>query len=79
MPMLNEAALVLAAGLASKEDIHRGMHLGTKQPLGPLALADLIGLDTMPAICECLQRERGDDKHRLVQPSPIPTSIAEQS
>jgi 3-hydroxybutyryl-CoA dehydrogenase len=68
IPMLNEAVFVLEAGLASKEDIDRAMHLGTNQPLGPLALADLIGLDTVLAICECLHRELGDDKYR---PAPL--------
>jgi 3-hydroxybutyryl-CoA dehydrogenase len=68
IPMLNEAVFVLENGLASAEDIDSAMKLGTNQPMGPLALADLIGLDTVLAITECLHRELGDDKYR---PAPL--------
>jgi 3-hydroxybutyryl-CoA dehydrogenase len=68
IPMLNEAVFVLESGLASSEDIDAAMKLGTNQPMGPLQLADLIGLDTVLAICECLHGELGDDKYR---PAPL--------
>ena len=68
LPMINEAVVVFEAGLASAEDIDTAMKLGTNQPMGPLALADFIGLDTCLAICETLQREIGDDKYR---PAPL--------
>lgn len=65
VPMLNEAMIVYGEGLASKEDIDRGMMLGTNQPIGPLALADLIGLDTLQFVCETLFTETGDSKYRV--------------
>jgi 3-hydroxybutyryl-CoA dehydrogenase len=68
IPMLNEAIFVLEENLASREDIDAAMVLGTNQPLGPLALADMIGLDTVLAIAEVLHRELGDDKYR---PAPL--------
>jgi 3-hydroxybutyryl-CoA dehydrogenase len=68
IPMINEAVFVLEEGLASRDDIDSAMVLGTNQPLGPLALADLIGLDTVLAIAESLHRELGDDKYR---PAPL--------
>jgi 3-hydroxybutyryl-CoA dehydrogenase len=68
IPMLNEAIFVLEHGLASIDDIDAAMKLGTNQPMGPLQLADLIGLDTVLAICECLHGELGDDKYR---PAPL--------
>ena len=58
--MLNEAVFVLESQLASREDIDAAMTLGTNQPLGPLALADMIGLDTVLAIAESLHTELGD-------------------
>ncbi len=60
MPMINEACYVLLEGIASAEDIDSGMKFGTNQPMGPLALADLIGLDTCLSIMEVLQRGLGD-------------------
>jgi 3-hydroxybutyryl-CoA dehydrogenase len=68
IPMLNEAIFVLEGQLASREDIDLAMTLGTNQPLGPLALSDLIGLDTVLAIAESLHAELGDDKYR---PAPL--------
>jgi 3-hydroxybutyryl-CoA dehydrogenase len=65
--MLNEAFFVLDEGLASPEDIDKGMVLGCNHPIGPLALADLVGLDTLLRIMEGLQRELGD-KYR---PAPL--------
>jgi len=63
-PMINEAIFVLQEGLASAEDIDTGMQLGCNQPIGPLALADLIGLDTLLAILETFHRDFGDPKYR---------------
>jgi 3-hydroxybutyryl-CoA dehydrogenase len=60
IPYLNEACLVLEAGLASAEDLDAAVRLGLNHPLGPLRLADLIGLDTVLAIGEVLERELGD-------------------
>lgn len=63
-PMINEAAQAFAEGVASAADIDTGMKLGTNWPMGPLALADLVGLDTTAAILETLARETGDEKYR---------------
>ncbi|AZD07618.1 3-hydroxybutyryl-CoA dehydrogenase [Pseudomonas chlororaphis] len=68
VPMINEAILVLQEGLASAEDIDAGMRLGCNQPIGPLALADLIGLDTLLAILEALYDGFNDSKYR---PAPL--------
>jgi len=68
LPMINEAFFVLHEGVASAEDIDTGMKLGCNHPIGPLALADLIGLDTCLAIMEVYQSEFKDDKYR---PSPL--------
>jgi 3-hydroxybutyryl-CoA dehydrogenase len=67
-PMINEAVLVLQEGLASAEDIDSGMKLGCNHPIGPLALADLIGLDTVLAIMQVFSEGFGDPKYR---PAPL--------
>nr|HID59116.1 3-hydroxybutyryl-CoA dehydrogenase [Desulfobacterales bacterium] len=67
-PMINEAIFVYAEGIASAEDVDRAMVLGANHPIGPLALADLIGLDTVLLILEGLHKELGDDKYR---PAPL--------
>jgi 3-hydroxybutyryl-CoA dehydrogenase len=59
-PMLNEAFFALETGVASAEDLDKGMTLGCNHPIGPLALADLIGLDTLLKGVEELHRELGD-------------------
>jgi 3-hydroxybutyryl-CoA dehydrogenase len=63
-PMINEAFCVLGEGLASPEEIDEGMKLGCNHPIGPLALADMIGLDTMLAVMEVLYTEFADPKYR---------------
>ncbi|OPZ77397.1 MAG: putative 3-hydroxybutyryl-CoA dehydrogenase [bacterium ADurb.Bin431] len=68
IPMLNEAIYALHEGVASAEDIDTCMTLGANHPMGPLALADLIGLDTVLAIMSVLHSEMGDDKYR---PCPL--------
>lgn len=68
IPMINEAVGILAEGVASVEDIDTAMKLGANHPMGPLALADLIGLDVCLAIMEVLQDEFGDSKYR---PHPL--------
>ena len=68
LPMINEAFFVLSEGLASAEDIDAGMRLGCNQPIGPLALADLIGLDTCLAIMEVYFENFSDSKYR---PCPL--------
>ncbi|MEO5971038.1 MAG: 3-hydroxybutyryl-CoA dehydrogenase [Bdellovibrionia bacterium] len=68
MPMINEAITTLHEGVASAEDIDTAMKLGTNQPMGPLTLADFIGLDTCLAIMEVLHQGLGDTKYR---PSPL--------
>ena len=67
-PMINEAVFVLQEGIASAEEIDAGMKLGCGQPLGPLALADLIGLDALLAIMQVLHDGLGDAKYR---PAPL--------
>nr|WP_199065846.1 3-hydroxybutyryl-CoA dehydrogenase [Chromobacterium sp. ASV5] len=64
MPMINEAAFTLHEGLASAEDIDTVMKLGMNHPIGPLALADLIGLDTCLSIMDILHAEFRDSKYR---------------
>jgi 3-hydroxybutyryl-CoA dehydrogenase len=68
VPMINEAIFVLQEGVASAEDIDKGMVLGANHPMGPLALADLIGLDTLLMVQENLYSELGDSKYR---PCPL--------
>jgi 3-hydroxybutyryl-CoA dehydrogenase len=68
IPMLNEACYGLYEGLGTAADIDTGVRLGLNHPMGPLELADLIGLDTCLAIAEVLHRELGDDKYR---PCPL--------
>ncbi|BDI03899.1 3-hydroxybutyryl-CoA dehydrogenase [Sphaerotilus microaerophilus] len=68
VPMINEAFFVLAEGLASAEDIDAGMKLGCNQPIGPLALADMVGLDVCLAVMEVYLKEFGDSKYR---PCPL--------
>ncbi len=68
LPMINEAFYALMEGVASAEDIDTGMKLGTNQPMGPLTLADFIGLDTCLAIMEVLHTGLGDAKYR---PCPL--------
>jgi 3-hydroxybutyryl-CoA dehydrogenase len=62
--MINEAFQVLSEGTASAEDIDAGMKLGCNQPIGPLALADMIGLDVCLAVMEVYLEEFGDSKYR---------------
>jgi 3-hydroxybutyryl-CoA dehydrogenase len=64
VPMINEAFFVLSEGLATPEDIDAGMKLGCNQPIGPLALADMIGLDVCLAVMEVYLQEFGDSKYR---------------
>ena len=67
-PMLNEAIFALSEGIATAEDIDRGMVLGANHPIGPLALADMVGLDTLLYVIEGLHQELGEDKYR---PAPL--------
>jgi len=67
-PMINEAIFVYSEGIASPEDIDQAMVLGANHPMGPLALADLVGLDTLLAVLDGLQQELGEDKYR---PAPL--------
>ncbi len=64
IPFINEACFSLQEGLGTVEDIDQGARLGLNHPMGPLELADLIGLDTCLSIAEVLQREFGEDKYR---------------
>ncbi len=64
VPMINEAFYVLAEGTATPEDIDEGMKLGCNHPIGPLALADMIGLDVCLAVMEVYLEEFGDSKYR---------------
>jgi 3-hydroxybutyryl-CoA dehydrogenase len=68
VPMINEAVFVLAEGTASAEDIDKSMMMGANHPIGPLALADMVGLDTILFVLEGFHRELGEDKYR---PAPL--------
>jgi 3-hydroxybutyryl-CoA dehydrogenase len=67
-PMINEAVFVYAEGVASAEDVDRAMVLGANHPIGPLALADMVGLDTLLHVMDGLHQELGEDKYR---PAPL--------
>lgn len=64
MPYINEAIICLESGIGTKEDIDNIMKNGTNVPMGPLQLADFIGLDTCLAIMKVLHQELGDSKYR---------------
>jgi 3-hydroxybutyryl-CoA dehydrogenase len=64
IPMINESVCVYSEGVASAEEIDNAMKLGANHPIGPLALADMIGLDVVLAIMDNLHKEIGDDKYR---------------
>jgi len=68
IPMINEAVIALSEGLASAEDIDAAMRLGANHPMGPLALADLIGVDVCLDVMNVLHTELGESKYR---PSPL--------
>jgi 3-hydroxybutyryl-CoA dehydrogenase len=68
VPMMNEAIFVLQEGLATREDIDIGMKLGTGQPMGPLALCDLVGLDTLLSVLKVFYNDFNDPKYR---PAPL--------
>jgi len=73
-PMLNEAAFALYEGIGTIESIDAGVKLGARHPMGPLTLADYIGLDTLHAVMVVLHRELGEDKYR---PCPLLTKFVE--
>jgi len=75
MPMINEAIYCVVEGVGQPEDIDQIMKLGMAHPMGPLTLADLIGLDTCLAIMEVLHRELGDSKYR---PCPLLRKYVDQ-
>jgi len=68
VPMLNEAIFVLGAGVGSVEDIDKGCRIGLNHPMGPLTLADFVGLDTLLEILKVYQASTGDPKYR---PAPL--------
>jgi len=67
-PMINEAIFVYSENIASAEDVDRAMVLGANHPIGPLALADMVGLDTLLHVLDGLHKELGEDKYR---PAPL--------
>ena len=73
LPMLNEAFFVLAEGDAGPTEIDEGMKLGCNHPIGPLALADLIGLDVLLSVMQTIYEEFGDPKYR---PAPLLKELA---
>lgn len=74
VPMINEAVFVLQEGIASAQDIDNGMRLGCNHVIGPLALADLIGLDTLLAVMEVFYSSFSDSKYR---PAPLLREMVE--
>jgi 3-hydroxybutyryl-CoA dehydrogenase len=64
VPMINEAFFVLAEGIATAEEIDAGMKLGANHPIGPLALADLVGLDVVLSVLDVFLKDFGDPKYR---------------
>lgn len=64
VPMINEAFFLLAEGVAPAEDIDTGMRLGANQPIGPLALADMVGLDVVLSVTDVFYKDFGDSKYR---------------
>ena len=74
VPMINEAFFVLSEGLASPEDIDAGMRLGCNHPIGPLALADMVGLDVCLAVMEVYVAQFADSKYR---PCPLLREMVE--
>jgi 3-hydroxybutyryl-CoA dehydrogenase len=72
---MNEAAYLLMEGVATAEDIDTAMKLGANHPIGPLALADLVGIDVLLAIMEVLHSEMGDDKYK---PCPLLREMVEK-
>jgi len=67
VPMINEAIFALQEGVATAAEIDEGLRLGCNHPIGPLALADLVGLDTLLSVLEVFQRDFGDPKYRPAQ------------
>ncbi len=68
-PMINEAIFVLAEDIASAKDIDNAMTLGANMPIGPLALADMVGLDTLLLVLQGFHDELGEDKYRPAPPA----------